>query len=318
MLVEEPRWIFASKKPLTKWYGHVHLLPNHVVGQWFCVDRASGQVKWQRNFFRPTTIDAVTSGVIVAREMRSDGPWTASFGCYGISLDAGRLLWTSHGSGLWGSIVRLLDFVPGYTNELRDTPHHVEDGKVFCQSGRVLDVKTGRFLQKLDSETVRSHEKPIRLDSQFYNSGLERDHPSVAISNGVFLRHAQAAEGMQRGVLEIAAETETANSVWTFSIEQLGRHIDGNFYSYRLVPPFMYFVVSDEPRYKPHPTKQRYVEPKPTLWHVVSIALATGDVVQDFSLGPEMLEECRIEDVDDRGLLIGTSSRELLYFERIG
>ena len=318
MLAEEPRWMFASSKPLTRWYGHVHLLPNHVVGQWFCVDRLSGQVKWQLNFGRPNTITAVNSDVIVASEMRSDGPWTASFGCYGICLDTGQLLWKSHRSGFWGRFVRLLDFVPGFTNDLRDTPHHVEDGKVYCQSGRVLDARTGQTLQKVDPEIIRSHEKPISLGQQFYDSGLETDHPRVAIGDGLFLRHVQATKGKQRGVLEISAQNKSANSTWRFSVEQFGRHIDGNFYSYRLVPPFIYFVVSDEPRYKPHPTKEHYVLPNPTLWHVISIALETGKIVQDFSLGSDKLEECRIEDVDDRGLLIGKSSRELLYFERVG
>lgn len=121
---------------------------------------------------------------------------------------------------------------------------------------------------------------------------------------------------MQRGVLDIAAETETGNPVWRFSMDQLGRHIDSNFFSYRLVPPFLYLIVSDEPRFKPHPTKTQYILPNPTRWHFVTIALSTGKVVQDFSLGEEKLAECRIEDVDDDGLLIGKSNHHLAYYER--
>jgi hypothetical protein len=226
------------------------------------------------------------------------------------------MLWTSHGAGLWGTLGRLLDFVPGFTNELRDSPHHVQNGKVLCDSGRVLDVPSGAFIQKLDPETVRSHERPVSLASQFYASGVERTHPRVSVGNGLVLRHAQPAEGMQRGVLDIAAETETGNPVWRFSIEQLGRHIDSNFYSYRLVPPFLYLIVSDEPRFKPHPTKTKYILPNPTRWHFVAIALSTGEAVQDFLLGDEKLAECRIEDVDDYGLLIGKSNHHLAYYER--
>ena len=43
---------------------------------------------------------------------------------------------------------------------------------------------------------------------------------------------------------------------------------------------------------------------------------ATGEVVQDFSLDDEKLAECRIEDVDDDGLLIGKSNHHLAYYER--
>jgi hypothetical protein len=316
MLNEKPLWIVAPEKPLTQWYGHVNLLPKHVLGQWLCIDRATGQVKWQQSFFRPNTIAGVDSGVIVASEMRSDGPWTANFGCYGMSLEDGQMLWTSHSTGLWGSLGRLLDFVPGLTNEFRDTPHHVDDGKVFCDSGRVLDVKSGRLVQKVDPEVIWAREKPVSLAMQFYTSGRERTHPGVPIGHGLVLRHAQPAGGLQRGIFEIAAETDAGNPVWRFSIAELGRYIDSNFYSYRLVPPFLYFIVSDEPRSKPHPTKSYYVLPNPTRWHFVTIALSTGEVVQDFSLDDQKLAECRIEDVDDDGLLIGKFNHHLAYYER--
>ncbi len=225
-------------------------------------------------------------------------------------MESGRLLWTSHGSGIWGRIVRLLDFVPGFTNELRDTPHHVEDSEVFCNSGRVLDVKTGKLLHHMDGNEVQSFEKPLAIGSQFAASGVERHHPRVKVADNLFLRHAQEAEGWQRGTLEIAAETETGNTLWAFSIKQLGRHIG----SYRLVPPFLYLLVSDESNSKPHPTKEHYALPNPTRWHFVTLSIETGEVIQDFLLGDEKHSECRIEDVDADGLLVGRANRELTYY----
>ena len=79
--------------------------------------------------------------------MRSDGPWSGLLGCYGISLENGQLLWTSHGSGIWGRLGRLLDFVPGFANEFRDTPRQIKDGKNFCDSGRIIDIQTGILLE---------------------------------------------------------------------------------------------------------------------------------------------------------------------------
>lgn len=78
MLDEIPSWTFSSSKPLTQWYGHVHLLRDHAVGQWFCVHRESGQLMWQHAMLRANDICNIDSGVIVASEMRSDGPWTAT------------------------------------------------------------------------------------------------------------------------------------------------------------------------------------------------------------------------------------------------
>lgn len=316
MLNPQPAWTFASKRPLTQWYGHVHLLPDVAVGQWFCVDRDSGELKWQRRYFRPTTIVGFDSDVIVASEMRSDGPWTASFGCYGISLADGRLLWTSHRAGIWGRLVRWLDFIPGFTNDLRDAAAHVAAGKVYCDSGRVLDVTTGRLLDRIDPGSAERPQAKPSVGSQFYRSGTEPTHPAIQVAPDLFLRHAQETEGWQRGNLQIAAETQSGNRLWTFSIDQLGRHSTSNYYSYRLAPPYLYLIVSDEPNLKPHPTKRHYVEHNPTLWHVVTLDIRSGRIVQDFSLGKEKSHECRIEDVDDRGLLISDAERRLSYFAR--
>ena len=317
MLDPAPAWTYSGKQPLTQWYGHVHLLPDHAVGQWSCVERATGRLLWQSHIRRANTFCGVDSGVIVASEMRSDGPWTCSFGCYGIALDSGALLWVSHGDGIRGRLARMLDFVPGLTNELRDAPHHVENGEVFCESGRILDVRSGRVLKHVARDAVPSHESASSVGQEFYNTGMREAPPRFAIGNGLFLRRSQATtpEG-QRGVLQIAAEDEGGASLWQFSTVRLGRYIDGNFYSYRLVPPFLYLVVSDEPRYKPHPRGGRLVVPNRTRWHLVTLDLLTGEIRQDFSLGDEQHDECRIEDVDHRGLLISRSNRELLYFVR--
>jgi hypothetical protein len=210
-------------------------------------------------------------------------------------------------------MVRLLDFVPAFTNELRDTPRYVEEGKVFCNSGRVLDVKTGNLLCKVAPEIVRSYKQPLSIGAEFAGSGVERHHPRVKVAGDLFLRHAQEAEGWQRGTLEIAAESESGKPLWTFSIKHLGRHIG----SYRLVPPFIYMLVSDEDNSKPHPTKEHYALPNPTGWHFVTLTIETGEVIQDFSLGDEKHSECRIEDVDTEGLLIGRENKKLKYYRRI-
>jgi len=67
MLEETPVWTFRSKRPLTRWYEHVHLLPNRVVGYWFCLDRSSGARLWERRL-EPDEIVGIDDGVIVANE----------------------------------------------------------------------------------------------------------------------------------------------------------------------------------------------------------------------------------------------------------
>lgn len=70
MLNETPIWEFRAKQPLIRWYEHVRLLTDKVVGQWFCLDRQAGLVHWERNH-HPDEIVDIVDGVIVANE-RSD------------------------------------------------------------------------------------------------------------------------------------------------------------------------------------------------------------------------------------------------------
>ena len=314
MIDPEPVWRFSSARQLTQWYGHVQLLPRCAVGQWFCLDRNSGDLKWQRQHFRANSICGIDSGVIVAYEMRSDGPWTAGFGCYGLSLESGGLIWASHGTGIMGKLSRIFDFIPGLTNGLRDSPNTVVDGKVICSSGRVLDVRNGKIINLITPDEVRKM-KPPRSDAQrLYDSGIGTNESNVSIGELV-LAHPNAAK--QRGNWSVVATTKNQEVAWKFDIKQTGRHIDGNFFSYRLATPNIYLILSDESRYKPHPTHPHTVVANPTRWHILSLDVATGQILQDVSLGSELLEECRIEDVDEHGLLIRKSSKELVFFRRI-
>jgi hypothetical protein len=77
LLDPEPLWSFAASKQLHLWYGHVHLLPEYAVGQSFVVNRNTGKCLWERQFQRANNIFEIVDGVILADEMRSDGPWTA-------------------------------------------------------------------------------------------------------------------------------------------------------------------------------------------------------------------------------------------------
>ena len=91
-------------------------------------------------------------------------------------MKSGNLLWTSHARGWWGRVVRVLDYVPGFTNELRDTPHHISGSEVFCDSGRVLDLLTGTDLRRIPPEEVKRFPQP-RSDAQRLFDGIVQYGP---------------------------------------------------------------------------------------------------------------------------------------------
>lgn len=319
MLASKARWEATPAQGLTQWYGHVHLLERVVVGQWFAADRTDGALQWEHRHGRANTIRAISEehSVIVATEMRSDGPWTADFGCYAISLETGELLWCNHGRGARNGILRVLDFVPGYTNELRDTACAIRDGQCICESGRVLDLNTGESLGQLSTNEVNAirRERLLARTEPLYSSG-EIDLPEYGLR---LSNHTQEIDGgvrHRRGTLQLEATDAEGLSVWTFDIAATKYHIDGNFYSYRLVPPYVYLVVSEDVQWKNHPKRPHTSLPNATAYHMLTLDVRSGELIQDMRIREMPSESARIEDVDDTGLLISVDGKRLLYFDR--
>ncbi len=297
MIDPSPRWEFTARYSLTKRFGHVRLLPDRVIGQWFSLDRSTGRRIWERLFLRPETVVGVSERVVVA---------SGEFGVYGICSDTGHLLWTSHGAGLWGTFVRLLDFVPYFKNELADTPHHVEGGECVCLSGRVIDVRTGTTLRRIPRDQVRRMEGAPLL-------------PDIWVGDGARLsfRSGDGPNHQVRGKLRLRMLRDDGLTAWEFDIASTGRHLQ----SYRYAPPsgarrpFVYFVVSDEPNTSRHPTQRHVALPHRTAYHLLTLDVTDGEIVQDILLG-EADRESRIEDGDETGLLVSADGKQLRYFDR--
>lgn len=200
MIRDKPQWTYASRTPLVQWYGYVRLLPQRVVGQWFCLDRHSGARLWHGRLQRPNEIIGIDDGVIVATCRQRLSFSSARSGCYGISLETGRLLWTSHASGLWRRVLRLLDFVPDYPNILfPDSPVYVADGRCYCRSGRVLDVRTGRSTARLPSSAVQKPQEPESQTGILGRSRNPTDPVRLRVPDGVWLSHKPGLEPTPEG-----------------------------------------------------------------------------------------------------------------------
>lgn len=315
-----PRWTVSPKHGLTQWYGHVHLLRDSVAGQWFAARREDGILLWEQRHPRANTVRDISEehGVILATEMRSDGPWTADFGCYAIALDTGELLWCNHGSGARRGILRVLDFVPGFTNEIRDTACAIRDGQCLCESGRILDLHSGNPLGQLPKEEVDAirQERMLARAEPLYHSG-EVDLPELGLRVSNHTREADGSVRRRRGQLHLEATDAEESSVWSFDIAATKYHVDGNFYSYRLIPPYVYLVVSEDVQWKGHPKRPNTSLPNASAYHLLTLDVRSGEFVQDMRIREMPCESARIEDVDDTGLLISMDGETLFYFDLV-
>lgn len=329
-----PAWQYNSRDGLYGYLSHVEFYGDRVVGQWFCLEVATGNIHSEKNIFRANFIIGVAEGVIVASEMMTEGCWTAEMGCYGISLVTGDLLWTSHGDGFWGRLWRALDFLPGFANDFRDTPVGVKDGHVVCASGRILDIRTGRRVAR-DRDLVgkvqeeREHERSTPEGRLYAGKSVEVEAGEGEIFT---LKRCGGQPAWQRAQEEAETDEEAeeqesdslcfratdANGAtqWTFRLAAWNRHTEGNFHAWRFHHPFIYIIAGDAPVNVPiKPEEPGIVRRNSMMPYLLALDVRTGRLIQEFALADGPTEgECRIEAISDHGLLLSMGYTHLRLY----
>jgi hypothetical protein len=317
MIANSPFWQAVINPPFEVWPGEVWLLPQHVLGTWFCLDRASGCLLWQRSHYRMNTIAAVQDDIIVASETRWDSPLIEELGLYGLSLQTGEHLWTSHGSGRWGRFVRWLDWVPGFTNELRDALWKTRPGQVVTRQGRVLDIATGEEIGREivdfeNYETTMPAEWRLRKDKtvDFGEFGVLRkgtpdspEQPDGAVHYSIFPLFCEDHRGHVRWVFE-PSEQEV---------------IDSYYGDVLFLPPFIYWVAAAEPL-----TAEGDTSTEPDYFTLQVLDIRSGQVVQRVPLNTQPALNARIHKGDEKHLLVSyleaqakTTCKVILCLERL-
>lgn len=299
----EPRWTYSNRRGLTKWYGHVDYFGRHVIGQWFALDAESGTKYWSRQFFRPTTVCGCSDDVIIASETRSDGPSIAGFGIYGIDVLTGKLLWTNHARGLWGKLLRCCDYVPGFTNELRDAPKRVVDRYVVTWRGRILDVRTGRECPSVNIHAPTS-------DSRSGPEHMLYDNHSLAIDGDTI-----KVEG-SRDDFVILRRDKNGRDVWRFAARNHSFHVDGNYYSYRFHRDRIFIILGDAPNRVPiNKADPSRVKSNPANFHLGILDVSSGKCGLFPLANAKRRKECRIEAIRNSRILVSCDGMQLAEYE---
>jgi hypothetical protein len=305
MIESSPRWKFTARYTLTQSYGHVQLLPEHVLGQWFCLARGSGAPLWERTFDCADTVCGLADGVVVASETVSRGPGTWSEGCYGISLATGELLWTSHGE------------------DGKDSPAAIQGNEVVCRSGSVVSISNGHLLRRISCDERRAiEEEYIFGDPSDAMILYSRGRYPNARRRRVWLDGVGwltlARKPRQWNTSFLLSATDSAGAViWAFDLATTGYVMNHfNYFASRLVGRHVYVIASEGPNSRRLPAP-RYVQPIPTRFHLLTVELERGTIVQDVYLSDQPVTECRIEDADDRAVLVSTGGREIAHYRRM-
>jgi hypothetical protein len=320
----QPIWSFTAKKQLQLWYGHVSLLKDYVIGQWFVLKRNSGECLWEKEFSRPNAVFEIVDDVILATETRSDGPWTADFGCYGIALTNGELLWQWYGNGIRGAIAKSLDKIPVLTNELRPHFHGVCGNECATKQGDILEIHTGKFLRHESELSIPAKTFGAQTDAQKIYNGQ-----AIEVSKGLLLSTREVRvkqEKQPNGVTMMTFPKATRpfgfilrnaqdQIVWDWSPEESNLFPVTNFYGWRLLDDKLILLCSEERATIPiRPEKPLVVKPNAAKYQLLVVDVFTGKVAQQFVVTQEKVISCRIEDMGSNGLLISHDNLHLRYY----
>jgi hypothetical protein len=236
--------------------------------------------------------------------------------------------------------------VPFYSNPFRDTPLAVRGSEVFCLSGRVLDLHTGRDVRREDAKDLDKYRKELTPSEALYESRLRLDFHKVQTTPGRHVSHKPGPiplssglqekldgnalgeltpEDMEQIVQAKQAQGSTGFSLfglddgnevlWSFRPEEQGYQIDGNFHSYRLHGGNIYMIVSQEPQTVPvSPRDPHVVKRQPVSYQLLELDGESGRIDRSVSILDRKLRSCDIQSVGDGEVFVRCDEKELVCY----
>lgn len=291
MIAQAPAWEHRSDRSLVQGYGYVQLIGPHVLGQWFCLERSSGRLLWQGDGHGMTDVSGHAHGIVVGTEMVSSGPGTYSRGCKAMRIATGALAWEATPPAprglferFWRSFIIVTEAVS-----------FVDGDEVFLDSGRVLDLRSGTELRRIDKAKLGAlsgaHWK-ARMDDDAHRFYVGEP---VAFAGGLLKRGTpgEATPNTLDRTTPLAFYFERADGsiAWRHALDA-GLQIDGNFHSYRWVPPSVLVIAA--PR----------GDAAERAYRLIEVDARDGSTRAEFALDEAPNADCRIEDADANDLLV--------------
>lgn len=323
MISETPQWSVALSE-VGKRLGYnweLALTDEFVVGPWFCLNRQTGTLVWEKNqkqLGRPNKVIGVVDDVIVATETRdTDGPYIADYGAYGISLRDGSYLWPRLKESKKGWFARLMDFLPGFTNEFRATAWCITNEGILCDGGELLDLKTGELIGKRtisDKERAseRSPRSALTVNGEICFPGVGRLRPGTPEQPDPPTR---TFEGKP---LHLFFEDTKGATLWCFDSVKAGMpdltRSENPAVPWTLDYPWLFMLFRSAGSYDFEKNTRRPIHAE--IW---TLNLRSGTIVKKVPIAPQLVESPHIEVLDSQALVMSYRSVKQIhisYFAR--
>lgn len=299
MIDPEPAWTRQFDSKVSSWSSHVWLHGAHAVGQWYALERETGEVVWRRDFEAADRIAGIAGNVIVATKAINGQPRVPGEGCHALDLATGTSLWSKPGR---------------FRRKRAVAPVEINEREVQCEGGDVLDLRTG---ERIGSAAPRSDERWFgwrRTEAdELFETALVGSHrgPPVAVAPGCLLEYLldqPLGHGLQ-------GRDAAGEPTWRFVLSSTPYVAGSAHRERRLVSPWFYYLVGEQPPMRPiDPEFPKYFEYVTSERHLLCIDARTGACVQDVSLG--IWNRCAIEDADAQGILLSYDESVLAYHAR--
>lgn len=199
----------------------------------------------------------------------------------------------------------------------QDCAAGVRNSECITSRGRVLDIHSGKELRR-ESKT----EDWLALWKEQSPGKTLYERQPVDCGQGRILCHGTPAQPAKEGnfpdgTFELFLNDGRGNPPWSFDLAASGHFINGNYYSHRYSNGYVYMIVSDRPQTVPiAPREPSAVRDNPAQYFLWVLDIDMGKICQQIRITEQVATNCRLEDIDDRSILVGCSGTAMLYGRR--
>ena len=181
-------------------------------------------------------------------------------------------------------------------------------------------------MERIPKESVEKSNSPESEPIILGRSKRLNDPVRLKVSEGLWLSHKLEAkenvdptdEEFFKSVWDfhLFLTADGGEVRWKFDLAKTGYEIRYCLYEEkcRYSFPFVYLMVCEKRTTKQENNLALY---NPSQFHVLTLDVNTGQIIQDIRIFNETKVQCRFEDIDEDGVLISDSDRNMLFFERI-
>jgi hypothetical protein len=303
VLTPTPVWSYELQhRPDYLPYGQ--LAEDCVAGVLYCLERRRGAPRWQvdepspeRERLKPF---AIQEGVLVATQFHRDDDVPYLSGIYRFSTQTGEPLFPERPDTWWGQRRRAADrrALRTVTHYRHETPLALRPGEIVLTSGNIIDIATGQRKGRLDEQSVAWYRSQQGDQARFEREGRLDCGEWGILHSGDPQRPGEATGAGRWPYHGFMTDRAEETVLWSWDAATIPAPPAARLSSaLKVVVPFVYLLFYE-------PTGTRGAFGQPGWFHLATLDLRSGQIVQIVPMNDAPGIDPRLHDADAAGLLV--------------